>query len=382
MATLGPDVTKTTLAEHEKALSSAEASVMKALQLLNKLSAELEAQREKDAAKEFRANEIRARRTKEMEKVRKAARQQGKHEADQAWSSLVDWSNHLSHRVNWHVEEWSGSGCLKLADELNYCYSISVSWRREATRVMTMMVVQTPMCLSLNRSRMETKRAMPLLGPGTNVQLLRRRLSRSLRRSRNRRLSRRRQQRKPRAVQPKGDEFASRWKLAGCRTDATLAQAVECPGVLPESKELLQKQWDACKPLWFSHPVDELADRLNGVLANQPDKAVSNQGCIQRKVPLQAQDAPLFLHELFPEIGPLAEDLFAGEERLALAFLRLHKQDVDVLRGYMQLRRMDAGPLWSSVSVDDMKFGRFFMYVCSGRMFLVPIACMMLMVVG
>eukprot|EP00439_Symbiodinium_sp_Y106_P039063 s105_g4.t1 len=269
VATLGPDVTKTTLAEHEKALSSAEASVMKALQLLNKLSAELEAQREKDAAKEFRANEIRARRTKEMEKVRKAARQQGKHEADQAWSSLVDWSNHLSHRVNWHVEEWSGSG----------------------------------------------------------------------------------------------------WKLAGCRTDATLAQAVECPGVLPESKELLQKQWDACKPLWFSHPVDELADRLNGVLANQPDKAVSNQGCIQRKVPLQAQDAPLFLHELFPEIGPLAEDLFAGEERLALAFLRLHKQDVDVLRGYMQLRRMDAGPLWSSVSVDDMKFGRFFMYVCSGRMF-------------
>ena len=132
VATLGPDVTRTTLAEHEKALSSAEASVMKALQLLNKLSAELEAQREKDAAKESRASEIRARRTKDLENVKKAARRQGKHEADQAWSLLVDWNNYLSHRVNWHVEEWSGSVCLKLAGELNYCYSVSVSWRRTA----------------------------------------------------------------------------------------------------------------------------------------------------------------------------------------------------------------------------------------------------------
>ncbi|CAE6962872.1 PREP1 [Symbiodinium sp. CCMP2456] len=268
VATLGPDVTKTTLAEHEKALSSAEASVMKALQLLNKLSAELEAQREKDAAKESRACEIRARRTKDMEKVKKAARQQGKHEADQAWSLLVDWNNHLSHRVNWHVEEWSGSV----------------------------------------------------------------------------------------------------WQLAGCRNDVMLAQAVECPGLLPESEELLQAKWNACKPLWFRHPVDELADRLKGALASQPDKTVGNQVCFQRKVPLQAQDVPLDLHELFPMIGPLAEDLFSGEERLALAFLQLHKQDMAVLRGYMQLRRMDAGPVWSSVSVGDMNFGRF-MYVYSGRMF-------------
>ncbi|CAE7786703.1 PREP1 [Symbiodinium sp. CCMP2592] len=140
--------------------------------------------------------------------------------------------------------------------------------------------------------------------------------------------------------------------------------------MLPESRDLLEQEWDVCKPLWFCHAVDQLADRLKGALANQPDKAVGKQACFQRKVPLQAQDVPLFLHELFPEIGPLAEDLFAGEERLALAFLRLNKQDMDVLRGYMQMRRMDAGPLWSSISVGDMNFGRF-MYVISGRMFVV-----------
>ena len=187
--------------------------------------------------------------------------------------------------------------------------------------------------------------------------------------------------RKPRAVKPQSDEFASRWPLAGCRGDVMLAQAAECPGLLPGSEELLQKNWNACKPLWFKHPVDELADRLKGALASQPEKTVGNQACFQRKVPLQAQDVPLDLHELFPMIDPLAEDLFAGEERLALAFLQLHKQDMEVLRGYMQLRRMDAGPVWSSVSVGDLNFGRF-MYVCSGRMFPVPIACMMLMVVG
>ena len=126
--------------------------------------------------------------------------------------------------------------------------------------------------------------------------------------------------RKPRAVQPKGDEIASRWKLAGCRTDVTLAQAVECPGVLPESKELLQKQWDACKPLWFSHPVDELADRLKGALANQPDKAVGNQVCFQRKVPLQAQDVPLFLHLCLRAAIRVGRRASVGLRRAGLGF--------------------------------------------------------------
>ena len=121
-------------------------------------------------------------------------------------------------------------------------------------------------------------------------------------------------------MQPKGDEFASRWKLAGCRTDATLAQAVECPGVLPESKELLQKQWDACKPLWFSHPVDELADRLKGALANQPDKAVGNQVCFQRKVPLQAQDVPLFLHLCLRAAIRVGRRASVGLRRAGLGF--------------------------------------------------------------
>ena len=74
--------TKSILQDHEKSLTSAEQSVNKALALLNKTTAELEAQQERETAKGARAAAIRERRAQEMEEVKSKARQAGEREAE------------------------------------------------------------------------------------------------------------------------------------------------------------------------------------------------------------------------------------------------------------------------------------------------------------
>ena len=74
--------TKAIITEQEKVLLSAEQSVQKALQLLNKTAADCEAQKEKEEARLERADEIRQKRTEEMEKIKSRAREEGRQEAN------------------------------------------------------------------------------------------------------------------------------------------------------------------------------------------------------------------------------------------------------------------------------------------------------------
>ena len=76
------NLTKAGLSEFDKGMASIDASVNKALALLNKTCTELQVQKEKDQAKEERLRQIRGKRAAENLKVLEAARKQGQQEAE------------------------------------------------------------------------------------------------------------------------------------------------------------------------------------------------------------------------------------------------------------------------------------------------------------
>ena len=89
----------------------------------------------------------------------------------------------------------------------------------------------------------------------------------------------------------------------------------------PAKGDSVPTDWDLSLPVWFRHSTGTLGLPIRKFLDCQPKREVPDAEAVQRKVPMPSEAATQGKHELFPDLQPLAEDIFAGEERLALARL-------------------------------------------------------------
>ena len=90
--------------------------------------------------------------------------------------------------------------------------------------------------------------------------------------------------------------------------------AGNCPLV-----DAAETHWDLRKPLWFRHKQEDVAPAILKLVMDKPQKAPTSAGALLRKTSLSPEDLQQPMEDMFPGFRALAEDMFAGEERLALA---------------------------------------------------------------